>query len=263
MIHQHSLAKESSDLNLKLMKWRQFPALDLDSIQSTKCLLLGAGTLGCQVARNLIGWGVRDITLVDNGRVSFSNPARQCLYTFEDCKNGGKYKAQAAKERLIEIFPSINAKSYVLSIPMPGHAVSSSEMNKVKKEFDTLVKLIQECDVLFLLLDSREARWLPTMLGVAYNKIVLNSALGFDSYVVMRHGNIPDNELEMLKNKKETQTTSESKENDNNNDNDKSNENETKNDGEEFLMAHKPQTRLGCYYCQDVVAPRNVCTVRQ
>lgn len=28
-----------------------------------------------------IGWGVRDITFVDNGRVSYSNPARQVNYT--------------------------------------------------------------------------------------------------------------------------------------------------------------------------------------
>ena len=231
------------------MKWRQFPSLNLDEIQSTKCLLLGAGTLGCQVARNLIGWGVRDITLVDNGRVSFSNPVRQCLYTFEDCKNGGKFKAEAAKQRLTEIYPSINAKSHVLSIPMPGHAVAASELNKVKKEFDILVKLIQECDVVFLLLDSREARWLPTMLGIAYNKIVLNAALGFDSYVVMRHGNIPDNELEIIKKGKETESKKD----------DTTNENETKKDGDGFLMPHKPQKRLGCYYCQDVVAPRNVC----
>jgi hypothetical protein len=25
------------------------------------------------------GWGVRDITFVDNGRVSYSNPARQVI----------------------------------------------------------------------------------------------------------------------------------------------------------------------------------------
>lgn len=41
---------------------------------ATRCLLLGAGTLGCAVARTLLGWGVRHITLLDNSRVAYSNP---------------------------------------------------------------------------------------------------------------------------------------------------------------------------------------------
>lgn len=52
------------------------------------------------------GWGVRHITFVDNGKVSYSNPVRQTLFTFEDCINGGKPKAQTAATRLKQIFPS-------------------------------------------------------------------------------------------------------------------------------------------------------------
>ena len=53
------------------------------------------------------GWGARTITFVDNSRISFSNPVRQTLFEFEDCKNGGKHKAEAAANALKRIFPGV------------------------------------------------------------------------------------------------------------------------------------------------------------
>jgi len=47
--------EQAIDLNLRLMKWRQWPDMLLSNIQETKCLLLGMGTLGCAVARTLLG----------------------------------------------------------------------------------------------------------------------------------------------------------------------------------------------------------------
>ena len=118
------LAESSVDLNLKLMRWRLLPDLDTDLIFSTRCLLLGAGTLGCNVARCLLGWGVRNVTFVDNGRVSYSNPVRQSLFEFADCADGGKPKAEAAAAALRRIFPGVNAAAHELTIPMPGHALT-------------------------------------------------------------------------------------------------------------------------------------------
>lgn len=48
------LAGNSVDLNLRLMRWRLMPELNLEKIAATKCLLLGAGTLGSNVARGLL-----------------------------------------------------------------------------------------------------------------------------------------------------------------------------------------------------------------
>lgn len=79
------LANQAVSLNLSLMKWRQAPELNLQKLTETSCLLLGSGSLGCQVARNLLAWGyTKKITFVDSGKVSFSNPVRQCLFTFAD-----------------------------------------------------------------------------------------------------------------------------------------------------------------------------------
>lgn len=114
------LAASAVDLNLSLMRWRLMPEVDLPMVAGTKCLLVGAGTLGCNVARCLMGWGVRNITFVDSGKVSYSNPVRQTLFTFDDCLEGGKPKAAAAAESMKRIFPDMNTRSVCLSVPMPG-----------------------------------------------------------------------------------------------------------------------------------------------
>lgn len=58
-MYDHSLADQAVDLNLKLIKWRIAPKINLDRVKQAKCLLLGAGTLGSYVARNLL---VHDIS---------------------------------------------------------------------------------------------------------------------------------------------------------------------------------------------------------
>ncbi|XP_029156141.1 ubiquitin-like modifier-activating enzyme atg7 isoform X2 [Nylanderia fulva] len=221
------LSDKAINLNLKLMKWRLVPDLDLGKISGLRCLLLGAGTLGCSVARVLLGWGINNMTVVDYSNVSHSNTVRQSLYTHEDAVKR-RYKAHAAKDALLRIRPTMNVEGVILHIPMPGHVVGQSMMETTKEAVKKLQELVNSHDVVFLLLDSREARWLPTLLCAAMNKIAINAALGFDSYTVQRHG--------------------------------------TRNLSDSFspnLTVQNPTGEyLGCYFCNDVTQPGNSQTDR-
>jgi hypothetical protein len=106
---------------------------------------------------------------------------------------------------------------------MPGHPVSQADEAATEASINTLTELIRSHDAVFLLMDSRESRWLPTVIGAAENKIVINAALGFDSWLVMRHGAGPSAE-----------------------------------DDEAREAGTTKGRRLGCYYCNDIVAPADV-----
>lgn len=116
--------------------------------------------------------------------------------------DGGKPKAECAAARLKKIFPGVvssfrfhflplslsisrtlgllyspcviqNATGHTLSIPMPGHPIppSGPSIAQCKADVAKLEKLVDEHDAVFLLMDSRESRWLPTVLGSAKGKV--------------------------------------------------------------------------------------------
>ena len=175
ILDKKTLMDQAINLNLDLMKWRSWPNLNLTLLSEKKCLLLGSGTLGCSVARNLMAWGFKNITFIDNGRVSLSNPVRQSLFEYND---NNKLKAECASEMLKKIYPGINSSWYNLSIPMPGHQLYNyKDLNKIEE-------LIQDHDICFLLTDTRESRWLPIVLSNYYGKALINIALGFNSYLI-------------------------------------------------------------------------------
>lgn len=127
---------------------------------------------------------------------------------------------------------------------MPGHPIPPASIEKVRKDYEQLEGLIDSHDVVFLGMDSRESRWLPTVMGAAKGKVsertflafiatltmvhlqlVMNVALGFDTFLVMRHG-IPS-----LTPDSDTPTTT---------------------------TGSPYKGKLGCYYCNDIVAPMDV-----
>ncbi|PIL27992.1 hypothetical protein GSI_09936 [Ganoderma sinense ZZ0214-1] len=134
------------------------------------------------VARTLMVSGVWTITFIPSARVSFSNPVRPLQFNYEDCLNVRKPTGWSAT-------------GHNLSIPMPGHPVPPASVEQAKKDVATL---IDEHNAIFLM-DLREAHWLPTVLGTAKAKVVLNARLGLDMFLVMPHGaRKPDAELKRL-----------------------------------------------------------------
>ena len=58
-----------------------------------------------------------------------------------------------------------------MSIPMPGHPVSDHGAEAAQRDVAKLEELFKEHDAIFLLMDSRESRWLPTLLGAKMQKV--------------------------------------------------------------------------------------------
>ncbi|CAH1100717.1 unnamed protein product [Psylliodes chrysocephalus] len=222
------MAETSVQVDVRTLKWDLLPNNEHLKISTADCLILGAGTLGCAVARSLLSWGVRNITFVDKGNVSTSNPVRQSLFTFQDSIDV-KPKAKAAADNLKLICPGVKTSGHQFTIPMPGHTEDCS-MDQTVEDVERISQLIEKHDVIFLMLDSRESRWLPTVIAAAKKKMVLNAALSFDSYLVMRHGIYMDQ-----------------------------NPTQSEQPFEDFPcpigMKSLDGRKLGCYFCTDIIAP--------
>lgn len=61
-----------------------------------------------------------------------------------------------------------------MSIPMPGHPISIQEEESVLNDCRRLHDLIGSHDVVFLLTDTRESRWLPTIFSSTSDKVILS-----------------------------------------------------------------------------------------
>jgi ubiquitin-like modifier-activating enzyme ATG7 len=54
---------------------------------------------------------------------------------------------------------------------MPGHPIGDSLKEESIDNIELITQAIKDHDVIFLLLDTREARWLPTLIAAHYEKV--------------------------------------------------------------------------------------------
>lgn len=91
-----------------------------DSLSSCKVLVVGAGGIGCELLKNLVLTGFKNIEVIDLDTIDVSNLNRQFLF---QKKHVGKSKAQVAKESALQFCPTANITAYHDSIMNPDYNV--------------------------------------------------------------------------------------------------------------------------------------------
>ena len=133
-------------------------------LKKSSVLVVGAGGLGCPMLLYLAAAGVGRIGIIDPDRVDDSNLQRQVLYTTDDV---GKYKTQAAKERLLALNPHIEIDTYPFGLTR-----------------DNALKIIELYDVIADGTDNFPTRYLVNDAAVLRGKVnVYASIFRFEGQV--------------------------------------------------------------------------------
>ena len=102
--------------------------LDLDTIQSSKILMVGVGAIGNETAKNLVLSGYRNITIIDMDYIVRSNLNR-CLFFTDMDADEKRLKAEVVAEKLKSMDPDVNIDYHTDRIEdMPEDFISSHDM---------------------------------------------------------------------------------------------------------------------------------------
>ncbi len=107
--------------NSRYDRSRRIGWLNLDSVFKSKVLLIGAGALGNEVAKNLVLSGFRNITVVDMDHVVCSNLSRCIFFTDRDAKIR-RSKAEAVCEGIRRLSSEAEPMPISLKIEDCGEA---------------------------------------------------------------------------------------------------------------------------------------------
>ncbi len=91
---------------------RRIDWLDLDAISETKVLMVGAGAIGNETAKDLVLSGFENITVVDMDHIVRSNLAR-CLFFSDSDAESGAMKAEVVSAGMKRIAPDVRVTPIV------------------------------------------------------------------------------------------------------------------------------------------------------
>lgn len=92
---------------------RLIPWWDQERLQRAAVMVVGAGAIGNELIKNLALLGIGSIFIFDMDSIENTNLTRSVLYKAEDV---GRYKAEVAAQRAMEINPDVKAKAFVSNI---------------------------------------------------------------------------------------------------------------------------------------------------
>lgn len=92
---------------------RLIPWWDQDRLKNAAVMVVGAGAIGNELIKNLTLLGIGRILIFDMDAIESTNLTRSVLYRAKDV---GRYKAEVAAERAMEMNPDVKAKAFVANI---------------------------------------------------------------------------------------------------------------------------------------------------
>lgn len=151
---------------------RLIPWWDQDRLKNASIMVVGAGAIGNELIKNLALLGIGHIYIFDMDDIENTNLTRSILYRRKDV---GRYKAEVAAERAMEINPDVHAKAFICNIID-----------------DVGLGVFRKMDVVLGGLDNREARLAINQSCYKVNKPWIDGAIealnGFARVFIPGHG---------------------------------------------------------------------------
>lgn len=160
-----TINEEELEIFSRQLILKEFNEQSFKILQNKKISIVGMGGIGCPLAQYLISCGIKNLNFFDNDIIKKNNLNRQTLFNIKDLD---KNKTTIAKQKLLQINPYANIKSY-------NEKITKNNLNLLKDSS--------------IIIDASD-NWLTMKLVNEYatnNNIPLISCsvLGFDIQIIL------------------------------------------------------------------------------